>query len=421
MKPKTRFQHKVAAANGRLQPIKDKAAAWAFRHTLKHFAFRVPSGLTTCLDCGCQWRESGESVCRCPHCAAELEIQDTLCRKAVARAYFSVLEQQDGFQVQRVFLLTVEYRKRREAVTDTHEILRYWLDENGRSAVTARRRTLGFYQDSFLLWSDIELRNDNNVYRHIACCDVYPNYTAMPKLRRNGLKGDFCGIAPQKLMQALLTDSRAETMMKAGRKQHLKYFIANPQRLDECWAAYRIVLRNDYHIDDIGIWADYIHMLVVCGKDIRNAHYVCPSDLQAAHDCYQEKIRIVRERERLEENRRRALANERKFKEMKGRFFGLQFTDGTIVVSVLDSVLAHYQEGDAMHHCVGNENYFLNPKSLILSARINGKRIETIELSLTSFKILQSRGLQNRPTEYHDRIIALVNRNVKQVRKRMAA
>lgn len=106
---------------------------------------------------------------------------------------------------------------------------------------------------------------------------------------------------------------------------------------------------------------------------------------------------------------------------MKGRFFGLEFTDGTIVVSVLDSVLAHYQEGDALHHCVGRENYFLNPKCLILSARINGRRIETVELSLTSFKILQSRGLQNKSTEYHDRIIALVRKNVKHVRKRMAA
>lgn len=106
---------------------------------------------------------------------------------------------------------------------------------------------------------------------------------------------------------------------------------------------------------------------------------------------------------------------------MKGKYFGLQFTDGTIVVSVLDSVLAHYQEGDAMHHCVGSKSYYLNPASLIMSARINGKRIETIELSLSSFKIVQSRGLQNKATEYHDRIIALVKKNVKQVRRLAAA
>lgn len=420
MKPKTRFQHKVAAANERLQPIKDKAIEWAFRHTVRHFAFRSPKGLTTCLDCGHKWYEKDGKKCRCPKCGAALEMHNTLCRKVTEKAYCSVLETQEEFQIQRVFLLTVKYQKNRKPDYWIRETVRYWLDDNGKSAVTALRRTLGYYQDCFA-WSDIELRNDNNVFQYIADCAVYPRYTPILRLRRNGLKGDFCGIPPQKLMKALLADSRAETLMKAGQQIHLGYFLSNPRRLDECWAAYRITMRNNYHISDIGIWADYIHMLVECGKDIHNAHYVCPADLQAAHDLYQEKIRIVRERERLEENKRRALEHEQKFREMKGRFFGLEFTDGTIVVSVLNSVLAHYQEGEALHHCVGSENYFLNPKSLILSARIDGKRIETVELCLTSFKILQSRGLQNRSSEYHDRILELVRKNVKQVRKRMAA
>lgn len=421
MKPRTRFQHKVAAANELLQPIKDKAVEWAFRHTLNHYAFRSPKGLTTCLDCGHKWHETGDRKCLCPKCGAELEINDTLCRKAVDKSYCSVLETQDGMQIQRVFLLTAIYRKGGKPEIHIRETLRYWLDENGQSAVTSLRRTLGFYRDSFALFSDIELRNDSEVYQYIADCEVYPRYTPIPRLRRNGLKGGFCGIAPQKLMKALLSDSRIETVMKTGQKTHLKYFIYNPQRLDECWAAYRIVMRNNYHISDIGVWADYINMLVQCGKDIHNAHYVCPADLMAAHDNYQEKLRIIREREKLEENKRKALEHEQEFREMKGKFFGLEFTDGTIVVSVLDSVLAHYQEGDAMHHCVGRESYFLNPECLILSARINGKRVETIELSLSSFKIMQSRGVQNKATEYHDRIIALVRKNVNQVRRLAAA
>lgn len=420
MKPKTKFQYKVVAANERLQPIQDKAVKWAFRHTLKHYAFRTPKGLTTCLDCGHKWYSRNEKKCHCPKCRAELELHDTLCRKAMDKQYCSVLDTQDGMQVQRVFLLTAQYRKGKKPYYWIRETVRYWLDENGKSEVTGLRRTMGWYLDCFA-WSDIELRNDNNVYRQIADSEVYPIYKTIPKLRRNGLKGDFCGANPQKLMKALLSDSRIETMMKAGNKAHIGYFLEKPQRLNECWAAYRIVLRNNYHIAEIDIWADYINMLVECGKDIRNAHYVCPADLQAAHDDYQEKIRIIRERERLEENKRKALEHEQEFRDMKSKYFGLQFTDGTIVVSVLDSVLAHYQEGDAMHHCVGRESYFLNPKCLIMSARINGKRIETIELSLTSFKILQSRGLQNQNTEYHDQIIALVKKNVKQVRRLAAA
>ena len=115
------------------------------------------------------------------------------------------------------------------------------------------------------------------------------------------------------------------------------------------------------------------------------------------------------------------MENETRFREMKGKFFGLEFTDGTIVVRVLDSVIAYYEEGNALHHCVGEREYYLKPDTLVLSARIEDKRLETVELSLETFKVLQSRGACNQNTEYHDRIIKLVRKNVSLIRKRMAA
>ena len=56
---------------------------------------------------------------------------------------------------------------------------------------------------------------------------------------------------------------------------------------------------------------------------------------------------------------------------------------------------------------------------LILSATIDGVRIETIEVSLKTFKVVQSRGVCNQNTEYHDRIINLVDSNMNLIRKRM--
>lgn len=106
---------------------------------------------------------------------------------------------------------------------------------------------------------------------------------------------------------------------------------------------------------------------------------------------------------------------------MKGKFFGLEFTDGTIIICVLDSVIAYYEEGNALHHCVGECEYYLKLDTLVFSARVEDKRVETVELSLQTFKVLQSRGLCNRNTEYHDRIIKLVQKNVGLIRKRMAA
>ena len=74
-------------------------------------------------------------------------------------------------------------------------------------------------------------------------------------------------------------------------------------------------------------------------------------------------------------------------------------------------------EGRLMHHCVGG--YHNRKDSLILSATIDGKRIETIEVSLATLKVVQSRGVCNENTEYHDRIVNLVNSNVNLIRQRM--
>ena len=84
-------------------------------------------------------------------------------------------------------------------------------------------------------------------------------------------------------------------------------------------------------------------------------------------------------------------------------------------MKVLESVQEYLEEGKALHHCVFTNEYYLKEQSLILSARIDGKRIETIEVSLETMKVIQCRGLQNKSSEYHDRIIDLVNRNIRQI------
>lgn len=96
-------------------------------------------------------------------------------------------------------------------------------------------------------------------------------------------------------------------------------------------------------------------------------------------------------------------------------------TPAQIHIKVLDSVEAIRQEEEAMHHCVFANEYYLKPDSLILSATITGRRIETVEISLKQWQVVQSRGVCNRDTEYHDRIVRLVNRNIHLIRQRITA
>lgn len=244
----------------------------------------------------------------------------------------------------------------------------------------------------------------------------------IPQIWRNGFDGAFHGIEPLTLFKAMLTDHRIETMMKQCRYGHVRHFIDHPRHLETCWNAYKIANRNHYLITDIGKWADYICMLMEMGKDIRSPHYICPDNLEAEHDRISEKIRAKKEKERTEEEIRKALKNEDKFKEMKSRFFGLMFTDGNIVVRMLESVREYVLEGKAMHHCVGSgTNYSLNPDCIIFSARIAEQRVETVEFSLEQMKVVQCHGLQNKDTEHHADIINLVNSNARLIEQRMVA
>lgn len=86
------------------------------------------------------------------------------------------------------------------------------------------------------------------------------------------------------------------------------------------------------------------------------------------------------------------------------------------VISVLDTLEAFQAEGNALHHCVFQCEYYAKADSLILSAHDKeGNRIETIEFSLTEGKVIQSRGLCNTNTPHHDRIVRLVNAHAHQI------
>lgn len=115
------------------------------------------------------------------------------------------------------------------------------------------------------------------------------------------------------------------------------------------------------------------------------------------------------------------MENEKRFQELKSKFFGIRFTDGTIQVRVLESVQEYIEEGAELHHCLFDNAYYLKENSLILSATIEGKRIETIEVSLDTLQVIQSRGVCNKNTEYHDQIVSLVKANRRLISQRMKA
>ena len=422
MKPRNKFEKAVLAESRHLRPITKTQSRWAFRECIDHFAYRLPKGRTTCMDCGHSWiMDKHGETCTCPHCRAKLQVRETYGRKLQQKQYFTLLTTCGEFQVLRMFLLAVGMEKGYKAQTSVIEIGQYWWNMQGRKAVVAIQRVSGHYVDSFSYYSPMEIRNDSEAYRYVSYSPTYPKFKVTDILRRNGFKDDFYGIVPILLIPALLTDSRVETLLKAGRTDHLRYFLANKKTFEELWQSYKIAVRNGYEIADISLWCDYVDTLRRLGKDIHNPKYLCPADLKGEHDRRHEELIRQREQEEVRRKKKKAVEDEKRFKELKSKFFGICFTDGTIQVHVLESVQEHLEEGESMHHCVFSNAYYLKEDSLILSATIEGRRIETIEVSLRTLEVVQSRGICNKNTEYHEQIINLVNSNRRLISQRMKA
>lgn len=427
MKPRTKIQKEVMRLSKRLPKITEVQRQYAFHHSFEHVGRRSAKGIITCGECGHQWQGNGALAdtlcgCTCPHCGMELKVHTTRKRVFKENEYFSIITACKGYQVIRFFFAKAYYKIGQAAEYSIYEVAQRWIAPNGKFETIAKLRGISFiYYDLWQEYSPMEIRRNHHVYDITPAC-TYPRVRIIPELKRNGFKGEFHNLQPFELFCELLKNNQAETLIKTGQYSLLSYFIRySSKSIATYWNAIRIATRSKYIVEDAGIWCDYIDLLRYFNKDTNNPKYICPADLKAEHDRLVQKKTERLERERIEQQKHKALENERKFQELKAKFFGISFTDGTIQVRVLESVAEFLEEGTAMHHCVFTNTYYLKSDSLILSACIDGKRIETIEVSLKTLKVLQSRGVCNKNTEYHERIIELVNKNKRLIRKRMVA
>lgn len=434
MIPKTRFQKEVVRLADGLPGLTEKQLAYAFKHCFSHYACRTKGGIITCTECGHRWRSEHQLVetvcgCTCPNCGTELALKNGRKRIFKDREYFSIITTCKGFQVVRFFIVQC-YRKVGQPVDySIHEVVQRWIAADGRYETIARMRYMSsFYYDLWSVRSRMEIRSNKNlgIYNIYPCC-IYPVRKYIREVKRNGFNGNFYGLSPAEFFKEILSDSRKETLLKAGQVDMFRYSIKSAMKLQDFWGTIKICMRNGYIITDASLWCDYIKLLRHFGKDTSNAKYVCPVHLNEEHDKWVRKKNVEMERQRraleIEWRNKRAEQVElarKVYLEQKANYLDLTFTDGEIFVHVLRSVDEFMEEGKAMHHCVYTNEYYLNESSLILSATIDSKRVETVEFSLDTMKVIQSRGVCNSLTEYHDRIVKLVENNAGLIEQRVA-
>lgn len=360
--------------------------------------------------------------------------------------HFVVATTKDGWQVLRHFYLYAVFKYKKLEKCQYLECMQQWFKE-GKYVFMALNRQMGWCDDAWCAGQPMSIKK---TYDHCsALCD--PRLLGYDKVMYAKVTKQFSYLPADDQ-----TDFRVDDMFRAVNVSPMWETLIknNPEAFR--WlarhgfpdsrkktAAVRIALRHKYRFM-VEEWADLVDMLIYLGKDIRNPKFVCPANLKAMHDEISalaeskrrkereemEKLRQIRwerqEAERLERQAR--LAKERAEKDKlaavyypkkRKKFFGLIIEGKGIEIRVLQSISEFMEEGVAMGHCVFANAYYdlkKHPNSLIMSARKDGNRVETIEVDLSDYRIIQSRGKHNSATPYHDTIVDLVEANMEKIR-----
>lgn len=398
-----------------LPPMTEAQMRYAERHTdsFSYLYYRKEY----CSECGSAVKEG-----RCTGCGRKYTEKDRR-RERRSGYYFGIITVCGDYQVIRHFIVTKKAVRGGLPEFDSYECFQNWINGDGKEAVIALRRR-PFTFDGWIPWSEMSVRRRYAQYSPYDISDyiVYPWMRVIGRLKRNGFDKRFYGMSPLEFFKALLTDNFVETLVKTGRG----WMIGESRlgMLKKFQRELNICHRHGYEIRDISMWLDTVSMCRECGMDTLNPKHVCPEDLQAVHDLAQRRVEAQRRRE--EERRRRERAQkdlervekcEAAYAKAKKKYLGIVLCGGDgIVVKVLQSVREFYEEGEAMHHCVFSNRYYENVDSLVMSARdASGKRLETVEFDIPTGRILQSRGVCNSHTEWHDAIVRLVEANAEAI------
>ncbi len=449
-KPHTKLQQKCLDLANTLPPLTEAQKKWA-RSKMSSLGFFVTRGrkgkhsCVWCQECGqmdevglpplavaLKIKETKSHVCS--RCGRKLEVRDWTPRwdhrhDAEHDFQFAVVTVCEGMQVVRMFNWHQSNSLGSDTVNHVYEVFQVWYEpNNGKQVIISKQYTRSWYHFRWFLHSEWKVKPNtptggytyNDVYS-LENKWIYPRAKILPVLKRNGWSNKMFNMctSPIAIWRGLLDDPSVEALAKIGQYNVLDYwFGTGSSRKDRSqWMQIvKICSRHHYVIKDASMWFDYIDLLEYFHKDTHSPHYICPENLKHEHDRLMDRKTRIEKAEELKRQIAQAEKYERQYKRHRGMFFGICFGNDDIVVTVICSVKEMAEEGTMMHHCVYANGYYdhkRHPNSLILSAKDKeGHRLETVEVNTKTWKVVQSRALQNGTSKYHDEIVKLVEKNI---------
>lgn len=426
MKPRTKLETKIVELSSTLPPLSDTQRVWAIKNVYSGLGYRATAQKIWCSCCGLIIDlPNNKKEQTCHYCGAKLTIEEKRKRVERYKDYFTILTTCKGFQVVRQFVIERSVKKGSLPSVEIWEVIQNWIDAKGKEIIMARPTTMSYnWYDLWDYSKPLSIKKCKqsssyyvNKYEEKAKF-IYPVKRIIPRLKTHGYLGKDVNLPLNELFKLLLSDHEAECLMKNKQFSLLRYKWSRgcgEYRLP-FQHSIRIATKHKYIIEDASMWLDYLEALDALGIDIHNPKYVCPKDLTSAHDYYMAKKKKLQEKldkqRRIEQTKR----NEADYLNAKSKFFGICFGNDNIVITAIKSVAEMMEEGDVMHHCVFHGGYYKKDDSLILSAKDKtGKRIETIEVNLKTYKVVQSRGVCNQNTPHHEEILRLMEKNMNKI------
>jgi hypothetical protein len=424
MKPTTKLHHQVCATSQKLNALTESQHKLAVKNIFSKYGTTSHKTIF-CLECSHSWKDAEVFIQRpkhliCPSCKGKIQML-TCSSEYQSNSYFTKIDAKDNFQIVRIFFMEKLMKKGTIPMYYTSEVMQHFVGLNGRvtSMAMAVSGNMGMYYDSWRCGSELSIMaNDflNTNRGRIESDYVLPRATFLKEVTRNGFNGNYHDMAPQKMF-SILMNQKAETLLKTNQTDLLRNFNSKEHQINRYWQSIKICIRNNYNIQDATIWLDTVRLLDHFDKDLLSTKYVCPEDLHKAHNKLVAKKRAQDDIARAEGLIQKLKDQEKAYAKDKKAFFGICFSNGNITIKVIGSVQDFINEGRELHHCIYTNKYFAEKNSLILSATIDNKRIETIEFSLKEMKIVQARGLQNKASKFNKEIKSLVKDNLYQIQK----
>ncbi len=419
MKPRNKFEVHVTELSSKLPAITQEQKNYAYS---KCFTYQgVQSRKTiSCLECGHEDKTKvnilkDETIKHiCGGCGKTIAVKKHTHPIYIKANYIASFKTVENFQVVRIFFVE-KYMKRKTAATFyCNEVVQHWFNSNNKHAILAKRVSQSYYMDNWVTHDDISIKDYHERY-FLSLNIFFPGKKILPDIKRNGFKNNFYGIHPVKFFKHLLNNSYTETLLKSNQIELLKESITTYKDFNKYWSSIKICIRNNYIVKDAKNWIDYIDLLAYFNKDLSNKKYVCPIDLDKEHDKYVLKKRIALRKIETEEKKKTIAADQKVYRKEKKQFFNLIFAEDNVTIKPLKTIKSFIDEGDYFNHCLYTNEYYKRKDSLIMSALVNGERMETIEICLETFNILQARGKGNKSTPHHKKIIEIINKNIYQI------